>query len=77
MPEEFDLLAWLSEGPPPHRCPLCGGPDCERLPRTLLERVFFRKRRPYRCLACGHRFFDVPKSRRKRKGKWDPYRRAS
>ena len=61
MKEKFDLMAWLSEPPVAHRCPQCGGSDCERIPRTFVQRLILGRRRPYCCLECRYRFFDTPK----------------
>ena len=43
-----------------HRCPKCGGTIVHRDRRTPMERFVVRKVRPYLCLECHHRFFDVP-----------------
>ena len=68
MKEKFDLIAWLSEPPVAHRCPRCGGADCERVPRTFVQRLVLGRRRPYCCLECGYRFFDKPKGTSEKAG---------
>ena len=47
-----------------HVCPQCQSESVERDRRTPIERLLgaFLHRRPYRCRACGRRFWDRPVS---------------
>ncbi len=44
-----------------HACPNCGSEEVRRSLRSgIVENIFYRMvgLRPYRCQACGNRFFD-------------------